>query len=380
MKQSSHIGNQAWSAIPDFFETHDVSSVLLVTGKSAYASSGAQEALEPLLRRQRVRRVCEFETNPKTEDVTRILKELREDAPFDCILAVGGGSVIDVAKLLKAFLGSSQSIETYLQGAETLEPSDIPLIAVPSTAGSGSEATHFAVVYQGKEKFSVAHERLLPNLAVVVPALLKSLPAHVAAASGMDALCQGIESYWSIYSTDESRDLAREAVVLAWGSLKKSVLNKDDQALEDIARASHLAGQAINITKTTAPHAVSYALTSFYGITHGHAVGLLVARFFAYNSEVSDEDCLDSRGPAWVKSRIEDLVGILSSESIQDVAPAMNRLMDDIGLEVDLKALGLSTDKDIEVIVENGFNPQRVNNNPRRLDQLGLSDLLLKKF
>ena len=251
MKQSSHIGNQAWLAIPEFFEAHEVSSVLLVTGKSSYKSSGAQETLEPFLRHKRVVQISDFETNPKTEDVINILDELRNENPFDCILAVGGGSVIDMGKLLKAFWVNKQSLETYFQGGEILEPAEIPLIAVPSTAGSGSEATHFAVVYQGTEKFSVAHEKLLPDVAVMVPSLLESLPKKVAAASGMDALCQGIESYWSIYSTEESRAYAKKAIQLAWQSLESSVNHKSAEDIENMARASHLAGRAINITKTT---------------------------------------------------------------------------------------------------------------------------------
>jgi len=148
--------------------------------------------------------------------------------------------------------------------------------------------------------------------------------------------------------------------------------------LEDIACASNLAGQAINITKTTAPHAVSYALTSIYGIDHGHAVGLLATRFFDYNNEVSKNDCLDSRGVAWVKSRMCDLASMLGCENVQDVATEMNRLMIDIGLEVDLKLLGICSEEDVKRIVSNGFNPQRVNNNPRLLTQSGLHEMMLK--
>ena len=300
IEQLFHLGHDGWEHIVFYLNRHHVESVLLVTGKRMYASSGAEGHLTAVLKGKRVRRVFDFDTNPKADDIRRILKRVSADKPYDVIIALGGGSVLDFAKLLKAFWNSSNPVLANLSGDEPLEPSDVKLIAVPSTAGSGSEATPFAVVYRGKEKFSIIHEALRPDLAIVIPSLLESLPQHVAASSGMDALCQAIESYWSIYSTDESRVFAREAMTLAWSALEPAVLEKEASSLENLARASYLAGKAISITKTTAPHAVSYVLTSFYGVSHGHAVGLLVAEFLNYNWEVKDDDCLDPRGVRWV--------------------------------------------------------------------------------
>jgi alcohol dehydrogenase class IV len=369
-------GFSNWSDLTDFFQRSDIHSVLLVTGRSSYTTSGAEAAITPILKDKRVRHTNDFETDPKAEDISRLVNTIKRDAPYELILAVGGGSVIDVAKLLKAFLGRVTSdrttsdtdfVSAYLDGSQPLQPADIPLIAIPTTAGSGSEATHFAVVYQNQVKHSIGHQQLLPDLALIIPSLLTSLPQSIAAASGMDALCQAIESYWSIHSTDESRRLAKESIELAWNSLRQAVIEKEPTALAQLARASHLAGQAINITKTTAPHAVSYALTTFYGIPHGHAVGLLTPYFLKYNAAVTESDCLDSRGVARVKQAILEILEMLRCQTTEQAATAIRELMQDLGLETNFKNLGIQTEKDITQIIDNGFNPQRINNNPRRV-------------
>ena len=371
----------SWSALADYLKAPAIHSVLLVTGRSSYTISGAEAAITPILHDKRVRHINDFETDPKAEDISRLVNTIKRDAPYELILAVGGGSVIDVAKLLKAFLGRATSARTtseittsatdlvngYLDGSQPLQPADIPLVAIPTTAGSGSEATHFAVVYQDQVKHSIADQQLLPNLALIIPSLLASQPQAVAAASGMDALCQAIESYWSIHSTDESRSLAKEAIELAWNSLRQAVIEKEPKALAQLARASHLAGQAINITKTTAPHAVSYALTTFHGIAHGHAVGLLTPYFLKYNADVTEADCLDSRGAGWVKKSIQEILEMLRCQTTEQAATAIREWMQDLGLETNFKALGIQTEQDITQIVDNGFNPQRINNNPRRV-------------
>lgn len=367
-----------WSYLAAYCEQRNVDSILLITGRSSYVASGAEAKLSAILENKRVCHIDDFETNPKVEDVTRLLDGIRKNGGFDIILAVGGGSVIDVAKLLKAFWNSQKPVIAHLEQSEPLQPADTPLIAIPTTAGSGSEATHFAVVYQNKTKYSIAHDALLPDVAIIDSSLLSGLPQPVAAASGMDALCQGIESYWSIHSTDESRTLAREAVTLAWKSLRPAVAGKDPKALEDLARASHLAGQAINITKTTAPHAVSYALTSCFGVPHGHAVGLLTPYFFKYNAEVSETDCLDPRGPDWAKQSVVDIVELLGYQTVEQAVVGLGSLILDLGLEADFGKLGIKSKSDIELVLEHGFNPQRINNNPRRVTRESLHDILTR--
>ena len=200
---------------------------------------------------------------------------------------------------------------------------------------------------------------------MLITPLLASVPQHVAASSGMDALCQGIESYWSIHSTEESRELAAQAIRLAWASIEEAVNQRTPQTLDNMAQASHLAGRAIDITRTTAPHAVSYPLTSYFGVTHGHAVGLLTAQFLRYNAAVTKDDCLDSRGTEWVTDRLDEITTMLGADTIDEAADALAEKLSCIGLETSLHKLGIRTEQDIKTIIDHGLNPERVNNNPR---------------
>ena len=336
MPQQQHYqGDDGWAKIAKYLDAISADNVLLVTGNSMYRASGAEQALEPILHEREVTHLTCLHTSPRDEDVRQLLNGIDNKESYQAIIAVGGGSVIDTAKLLKAFWINQPSLDEYLGSEDNreLRPAALPLIAIPSTAGSGSEATRFAVVYKNKKKYSVEHDDLLPNFSVVIPPLLASVPQHVAASSGMDALCQGIESYWSIHSTDESRKLAAEAITLAWNWIEKAVNGRSSEALNHMAKASHLAGRAINITKTTAPHAVSYPMTSYFGITHGHAVGLLTARFLIFNEGVTEEDCLESRGPEWVKQRLHEISAILGEDTVDDAAQGLTQKTKSIGLK-----------------------------------------------
>ena len=377
-EQQHYQGDDGWAKIAEYLDAVSARNILLVTGNSMYRASGAEQALEPILREKEVTHLTCFHTNPRVEDVSQLLNQIDNKESYQVIIAVGGGSVIDTAKLLKAFWINPLSLDEYLSTEDDseLSPAALPLIAIPSTAGSGSEATRFAVVYKNKKKYSVEHDKLLPDFSVVIPPLLASVPQHVAASSGMDALCQGIESYWSIHSTDESRKLAAEAITLAWNWIEKAVNDRSSDALNHMAQASHLAGRAINITKTTAPHAISYPMTSYFGITHGHAVGLLTARFLTFNEGVTEEDCLDARGPEWVKQRLREInikLGVITGDQASDT---LSKKVTSLGLEASFSQLGIKTQDDIELIIENGFDPERVKNNPRAINASSMRRLI----
>ena len=377
-EQQHYQGDDGWAKIADYLDAISASNILLVTGNSMYRASGAEQALEPVLRKRKVTHLTCFHTNPRVENVNQLLDQIDNKESYQAIIAVGGGSVIDVAKLLKAFWANPLNLVEHIgcEDDKELHPADLKLIAVPSTAGSGSEATRFAVVYKNKRKYSVEHDELLPNFSVLITPLLASVPQHVAASSGMDALCQGIESYWSIHSTDESRKIAAEAITLAWNWIEKAVNDRSLEALSHMAKASYLAGRAINITKTTAPHAVSYPMTSYFGITHGHAVGLLTACFLPFNEAVTEVDCLDARGPEWVKKRLHEICALFRTDTVDDAAQALTQKIKRIGLEIDLKKLGIITEEDIKTIVANGLNPERVKNNPRVVTSNSARDVL----
>ena len=369
----------ALDELPGILAKSGAQRVFLVTGRTSYAASGAENRLSKMFTGRSVRRFCDFQENPKIEDVVAGIKAFRLADP-DLVIAVGGGTAMDLAKIINALASSEKHPLEYIEGREKLAPGGRTLIAIPTTAGSGSQATPFSVVYVNRTKHSAGHPSMLPNIAIVDPDLLKSLPSHVAAAAGLDALSQGIESYWSIHSTEASQAKAREAIDTAWTHLVAFVNQPDDASRLGMARAAHLAGEAISVTRTTAPHAVSYPITAHYGVSHGHAVGLILPAIFIYNAGVSGADCLHVKGPRHVRHTLAEIANLLDAEDPAGAARRYQSLMDKIGLTRNLPALGIRTAKDIDTIVDNGFNPARVNNGPRRLAAGALRQILAARL
>ena len=169
---------------------------------------------------------------------------------YDLIVAIGGGVVMDFAKLVSVYLRKWGLFENHFFEISNLNDK-IPLVCIPTTSGSGSEATHFAVVYKNGQKFSVAASILLPDYAIIDPTLTYHLPKFIAASAGIDALCQSIESIWALSATDESRNYAKFALLNIVPSLVDSVESPSPANKEKMAIGAHFAGKAINISKTT---------------------------------------------------------------------------------------------------------------------------------
>jgi len=215
-----------------------------VADRTAYAHSGAEKLLAPALQHRACVIFDDFAPNPKFADVIRGVK-LWYERPCDIILAAGGGSAIDMAKLIGLCAGDQEPYRELLTCDRPIVHQSIPLIVIPTTAGTGSEATHFAVVYIDGQKYSVAHEYVLPEYAIIDSNLTASLPATITAHTGLDALAQAIESLWSVNATEESREFASEAVTLVLKNLEVAVHNPTSAARFDMCRAAHLAGKAI---------------------------------------------------------------------------------------------------------------------------------------
>ena len=140
-------------------------------------------------------------------------------------------------------------------------------------------------------------------------------------------------------------------------------------------RAANLAGKAIDITLTTACHAVAYPFTSYFGIPHGHAAALTLGSMLVYNSQVSEKDCLDKRGPDYVRKTIQEITKILGCKTAEEAKEKIEQLMVNVGMKTKLSELGLK-ENDLDIIVKNGFNPERVKNNPRLLTEQNLRNIL----
>lgn len=272
-EQRHSIAVGAASRLHNYLAELNAKKVLLVTGNASFHRCGAAEAILPQLEQLAVdvTRFCDFKTNPDSDGLARGLAVINAFSP-DAIIAVGGGSVIDMAKLIRFFHAYSGDM---LRGPYTQRASVVPLIAMPTTAGTGSEATHFAVLYHKGIKHSIAYPDIRPDVAIVDPTFTFGSSAYLTACAGFDALAQAIEAYWNRNADRASDALAAKAIELLYPTLPALMAQPEDKELrEKASEGAYLAGQAINITKTTAPHAFSYPFTSHYGYPHGHAVAL----------------------------------------------------------------------------------------------------------
>ena len=302
----------------------------------------------------------DFTPNPLYEDVCKGIK-LFNAKGCDTIIAVGGGSSIDVAKCIKLYCKMSDD-RLYLE--QEYKDTGVKLIAIPTTAGTGSESTRYAVIYYDGKKQSVTHESIIPDVAILEPKVLKTLPLYQKKCTMMDALCQGIESWWSVNSTDESKEYSKIAVesIMKWW--KEYIFENTDESAQHIMNAANYAGRAICITQTTAPHAFSYKITSLYGLPHGHAVAVCLPEIWAFMIQ-NPGLCIDKRGKDYLERIFHQIVQSMNVTTPQDAVLYFRKMMKEMSL-----ANPASTNKEQEVdILSHSVNPIRLKNNPVRLDE-----------
>jgi alcohol dehydrogenase len=350
-------------------------SILLVSGKKSYIKSGAKSKMDPILSKYEVTNFTDFSPNPKLEDVKKGIAIFKKNK-CDFVLAVGGGSAIDVAKCINILSSNHYKPEDIITKKQKIEKKGKTFVVIPTTAGSGSESTKFAVVYLGKTKYSIDNDLIVPDYALVDYKLMMSLPKNITASTGMDVFCQAIEAYWCVNSNNESKEYSKKAIKLVLASLANAVNNPDAKSRKNMAIAANLAGRAINITRTTSCHAISYPITSYFRVLHGHAVALTIGSMLKFNIDVTDKDVLDKRGSKYVKNTIKEIIKLLGCKNSKDADKKIQDLMKTLGLSTKLSELGIKFKKNIETIIKNGFNPDRVKNNPRRLTKESLREVL----
>ena len=309
--QKLSIGKEvATAALDDFCQRKN--HIVLVTDGAAYELCGAKGFFDDFFSVHPLSKVTHLvvpNANPEVEMVESLLAEIRGEV--DAFIAVGGGTTIDTTKLLNLAIVSKVSVKDLLTSKAAPEKL-LPCIAFPTTAGTGAEATRFAVCYDGEVKYSIDFEVIRPSDVALVPEFTATLPAYQKASTNFDAYAQAVESLWAKGATEESKEYANRALALM----------KSDNWPE----ASYWAGRAIDISRTTAAHAFSYYLTSHYGIPHGHAVYMV----FEYI-------CRNNGHPEYIK-QVPGLKTLLELSAEKGIA--WDVLVEDLFDHVNLKRLG----------------------------------------
>lgn len=308
----------------------------------------------------------QFTPNPLYEDVCKGV-ELFQNTKCDTILAVGGGSSLDVAKCIKLYCRMNKD-KLYLE--QECKDTGVKLVAIPTTAGTGSESTRYAVIYYDGKKQSVTHDSIIPDVAILEPKVLKTLPLYQKKCTMLDALCQGIESWWSVNSTDESKRFSKEAVETIMRWWHEYIFENSDVAAEHIMHAANLAGQAICITQTTAPHAFSYKITSLFKLPHGHAVAVCLPEIWEYMVSNIGK-CIDVRGREYLVGVFD---GIAKSMNCKDPVEAI-AMFRQMMVEMELKnPVAVNKEESLEVL-STSVNPVRLKNNPIELDKFVIKSI-----
>ena len=350
--------NQGIAILPKILNDLRVKKIFLVVGNKAYQS--IKSLIKPYTTDISIETFIITDQNFKT--VISGCEKLKQ-SNSDLIIAIGGGRIIDAAKLISVTALSKENYENVIRGKEIIKNKFLPLLVMPTTAGTGSEATSFSVVYLGKKKFSVASENLLPEYVIADTSLVQEMPNYLKACTLFDAFSQAIESFWSVNATDMSRKYARRAIELINMNLK-GYLNNESKNTKNMVEAAYYSGKAINISKTTLPHALSYFLTIKYNVPHGHAVALTLGFIgkINYNSGCDN-----------LKKVMNDVCLMLHID-IKNFEKYWYNLMQVGGLETKLSNLGVKKE-DLELIVDS-VNVERLKNHPLNIEK----EILIKEL
>ena len=339
--------------------------VLLVTDPGMMATGLVQQATDCLRAAGvEVTLFDQVQADPPEEIVLRAAQYARRATG---VIGFGGGSSLDVAKLAALLAASNQPlVEAY--GIGNAQGPRLPLVLVPTTAGTGSEVTPISIVTTGaSEKMGVVSPLLLPDLALLDPELTLGLPAHVTAATGIDAMVHAIEAYASVNANNNpiSRALAVEALGLMGRMLLRTVQKPDDlEARTGMLLGSMLAGQAFANSPVAAVHALAYPIGGHYKVPHGLSNALVLPHVLRFNAQVAPEAYAEL-----LPHVFPDLPAMNVAEAAMKFAQGMADLSQACGLEQGLREMGIAREV-LPKLARDAMNQTRLLvNNPRPLDE-----------
>ena len=301
----------------------------------------------------------DYQPNPLYENVQAGVKLFREEK-CDSIIAVGGGSAMDVAKCIKLYGNCPGDGENGSWLNAEYIANNIRFLAIPTTAGTGSEATRYAVIYYERKKQSITSDSFIPDTVLMDPNTLITLPLYQKKATMCDALCHAIEAFWSVNSTNESKEYSRRAIELVIANIDAYLENTEEGRI-NMLLAANTAGKAINISQTTAGHAMSYKITSLFGTAHGHATMLCDRVLFPWMIENTDK-CIDARGEQYLISVLFEISHAMGCDSPELASEKLKCIFEQFGFDIPT-----ATEAQFEEL-KTSVNPTRLKNHPIALD------------
>lgn len=353
-----------YQEIGSLFKELNVKKPMLVCGKSFQKT-----IIFDYLRQFDIVVFDHIRPNPRFEDMIDAA-ELFNKEGCDFIIGAGGGSPMDSAKMIR--LMTSNDISKCLD--EPMQDNDIKSLFIPTTAGTGAEATKSSVFYINEvDKTSIANYDFIPDYVILDESLLYTVPDYQRKCTCLDALCHAMESFWSVKANDESREYASKAIKLFFEH-KASYMKNEQEGNRGMLIASYYGGKAINITGTTAAHAMCYNITMNCGTSHGHSVAVGLAKIWEYML-CHNDNVNDSRGREYVLNAFDDLAVLMGGTDAKDGL----KIFCDILAEFELEFPKADAGRIPEFVSK--VNVQRLGNNPTVLsssDVASIYNMILK--
>jgi alcohol dehydrogenase len=316
--------------------------IFLVTGRRFAKEHGVLDKLSDYLKGLTLEVFAEVEENPSIETVDRGAAKCR-NSRCDLVIALGGGSALDAGKAIAMLQINPGTIREYLDQERVCEAKGLTLVAVPTTSGTGSEVTPFTVITNKakRAKPAIAPSQIFPDIALVDPELTMSMSSKVAASTGLDALCQAVEGFWSTQGNSVTRSLAFQAIKLAMENLESACLKKDKESVINMALASHLTGIEMSNIGNTSIHPLSYPITLDYGVPHGFACAIFLPAVIRYNGGA-------------IEDRFRDLLPVLGMPNVEALADRVDSLMEKLEAPRRLSEVGVKPE-DLPNIAKRGM-------------------------
>tara|TARA_Y100000992_G_scaffold94435_1_gene60766 strand:+ start:173 stop:1270 length:1098 start_codon:yes stop_codon:yes gene_type:complete len=354
-----------------FINDKSFKKIFVLCGKKSFVNSGAENLLKKV-NNSEVKLSYKKSEIPILEELIEIIKEIQNFKP-DLFLAIGGGAVIDYAKIVNVVELREDLAELIVNYKYPFNKKYTKLAVIPTTAGSGAEVTSNAVIYVDGIKHSFESELLLPDHFFLVPEFLISAPNKIKASAGFDAIAQALESLVSRKSNAKSVEYASKSLRVSVNSFISFINDPNMKNATEMSIASNLAGKAISISKTTAPHATSYPFTSLFNISHGHAVGLFFEKFFKFNYEHLNK----SETSFDLKERFDLIFKLFDVPDINSFNSKISLIKKQAKLEDDLTKLNIDIIKSSEDVLK-GINLLRLGNNPVKIDGKDILNIISK--
>jgi alcohol dehydrogenase class IV len=349
--------------------------VLVITDKGL-VGAGVAETVTNVLKKAGLDTVLFTEIQENPRDTTCIkAADLCATERCDVVVGLGGGSPMDVAKVVAVMMTNPGKHPREFEGRDKMQNDPMPFVLVPTTAGTAAEVTYNAVIVDTDRtfKFTIISKRLAPRLAVLDPVLTVGKPAGLTAATGMDALTHAIESYTNTMVNPIADAMAVKAIQLISGSLRTAVVQGQNlQARSDMLLGSLIAGLAFNMTRLGLVHAMSHPVSAYFDVPHGVANAMMLSPIMEFNLFGAMDRTAE--------------IGRLLGESTGGLSPveaglkgvsAVRRLADDVGIAHYLKEVGVKADR-IPEMVEQTMKSGNVAVNPRLVKPRDVAELFAK--